>query len=496
MDNIKTGTLIKELRKEKDLTQLDLAKALHVTDRAVSKWERGICAPDIGLLEPLSALLGVTVTELIAGERFEEKPAAAVEENVQKAIDYSGKELTEKTRKLKEIYLEIAVVIILLLAITCAILWWKGVFNITGRYESPDGNNVVTVYNRDITGLGEKDRPAITVKRKGKRIVRDDITYSTTILPCKNFEQVLWSPDSSKYIVSVDTEESGVFHIIVNMKTAVGANLSGYIWLAMQESSLTEAIPFIKDGEYNTEAQSGFNCRILQWSADSKSVLINYTYSDENQQNEGYFWFNTETEKIEGVMKMELEKSNEEMNKEMYEEYKKLKIDGSLIGLESGDEEGGYFCTPIGMKVIGWETGGIHYGMVPEYGDMIFAVNPMSCVDDYVYPVAENFVDFMRLILACESTTAIEQIVWWDKAQFEDFLGNEEYNVRTPERTAALEKIASELGITPMENPFEYVKELQAGFNGSKLRFDEEEEEEWTQSDQVSIAISKATNTK
>lgn len=91
MDNTKTGALIKELRKEKKLTQLELAKALHVTDRAVSKWERGICAPDIGLLEPLSAVLGVTVTELIAGERFEEKPAAAVEENVQKAINYSDK---------------------------------------------------------------------------------------------------------------------------------------------------------------------------------------------------------------------------------------------------------------------------------------------------------------------------------------------------------------------------------------------------------------------
>ncbi|MBQ6899273.1 MAG: hypothetical protein IJN72_00390 [Firmicutes bacterium] len=161
----------------------------------------------------------------------------------------------------------------------------------------------------------------------------------------------------------------------------------------------------------------------------------------------------------------------------IYEEYKKLNIAGSLIGLEPGDEEGGYFCTPMGMKVIGWETGGIHYGTVPEYGDMIFAVNPMSCVDDYVYPVAENFVDFMRLILACESTTAIEQIVWWDKAQFEDFLGNEEYNVRTPERTAALRRIQSELALSPMENPFEYVKKLQKEFDGSRLRFAEEEED-------------------
>ena len=101
MDNTKTGALIKELRKEKGLTQLDLAKALHVTDRAVSKWERAVCAPDIGLLEPLSAILGITVTELIAGERFEEAPPIGIEENVQKAIDYSEQELTKKTKNLK-----------------------------------------------------------------------------------------------------------------------------------------------------------------------------------------------------------------------------------------------------------------------------------------------------------------------------------------------------------------------------------------------------------
>ena len=56
-------------------------------------------------------------------------------------------------------------------------------------------------------------------------------------------------------------------------------------------------------------------------------------------------------------------------------------------------------------------------------------------------------------------------------------MNNGEYNVRTPERTSALEKIQHELGLSPMENPFEYVKALQADFDGSRLRFDEEDEE-------------------
>lgn len=69
MDNIKTGAFIRELRKEKNMTQKELADLLHITDRAVSKWERGLCAPDISLLEPLALALGTTVTELISGER-------------------------------------------------------------------------------------------------------------------------------------------------------------------------------------------------------------------------------------------------------------------------------------------------------------------------------------------------------------------------------------------------------------------------------------------
>ena len=74
MDNLQTGAFIRELRKDKGLTQKDLAGQLHITDRAVSKWERGLCAPDLATLEPLAEILGVTVTELIAGKRMEETP--------------------------------------------------------------------------------------------------------------------------------------------------------------------------------------------------------------------------------------------------------------------------------------------------------------------------------------------------------------------------------------------------------------------------------------
>ena len=82
MDNIKTGNLIRELRKEKGITQRDLADQLHITDRAVSKWERGLCAPDIALLEPLSEILGVKITDIISGTKTADSMDAETERKV------------------------------------------------------------------------------------------------------------------------------------------------------------------------------------------------------------------------------------------------------------------------------------------------------------------------------------------------------------------------------------------------------------------------------
>ena len=56
MDNAKMGELIREARKEKGFTQKDVAERLGITDRAVSKWERGICAPDIAYIEELAEI--------------------------------------------------------------------------------------------------------------------------------------------------------------------------------------------------------------------------------------------------------------------------------------------------------------------------------------------------------------------------------------------------------------------------------------------------------
>ena len=90
MDAIKTGGLIAQARKEKELTQKDLAETLHVSAQAVSKWERGLSCPDIGLLEPLAESLGLTVTELLSGQRGEEPGEEAVRDSLRLGLSQLG----------------------------------------------------------------------------------------------------------------------------------------------------------------------------------------------------------------------------------------------------------------------------------------------------------------------------------------------------------------------------------------------------------------------
>ena len=67
------GRFIAGMRKEKKMTQAELAEKIHVTDKAVSRWERGLGFPDIQTIEPLAQALGISVLELMRSERQEKR---------------------------------------------------------------------------------------------------------------------------------------------------------------------------------------------------------------------------------------------------------------------------------------------------------------------------------------------------------------------------------------------------------------------------------------
>jgi transcriptional regulator with XRE-family HTH domain len=114
----KMAQFISELRKEKNLTQKELAEQLGVTDKAVSKWERGLSCPDISLLSKLSQVLGITTSELLNGEKAEPSSPEAdalVEATLQYA-DTATKRVIAKSVQWK--YIAIALVITLLSILT------------------------------------------------------------------------------------------------------------------------------------------------------------------------------------------------------------------------------------------------------------------------------------------------------------------------------------------------------------------------------------------
>ena len=80
IDKTAFGAFLAGLRKQKGMTQKELASRLFVSDKAVSKWERGLSIPDVTLLEPLAEQLEVTVTELLRARRMEEEEPMAPQE--------------------------------------------------------------------------------------------------------------------------------------------------------------------------------------------------------------------------------------------------------------------------------------------------------------------------------------------------------------------------------------------------------------------------------
>jgi len=135
MDLIKIGKFIAESRKKKNLTQMQLAEKLNITDRAISKWECGRALPDSSIMLQLCELLEISVNELLTGEKLEmEKYNKQVELNLIEMV--KQKEASDKRLLNMEIVLGVSGTILFLAAVLCAAfldlqIWARIVFIIS-----------------------------------------------------------------------------------------------------------------------------------------------------------------------------------------------------------------------------------------------------------------------------------------------------------------------------------------------------------------------------
>ena len=141
MDAGYTGKKIADLRRQMGWTQKQLAEQLHVTDKAVSKWERGLNFPDLSMMEPLGALLGITVPELLVIEQRTQQETIAV------VTDISGKEKEKLKRTFRyRAWILIVIGVILLISQT----WASYLFAQQSMYGLPQ---VLTAGMSGLSGL-------------------------------------------------------------------------------------------------------------------------------------------------------------------------------------------------------------------------------------------------------------------------------------------------------------------------------------------------------
>ena len=134
MDFDKIGKFIALNRKNKGLTQEQLAEKLGVTNKTVSRWETGKYMPDLSLLKPLSEELGITLNELLSGEKIEEqKIVENMEKNIINTIDYSNKKVENEHKKISIILMILgAIISISALTIFNKESSWCSIYSIIG----------------------------------------------------------------------------------------------------------------------------------------------------------------------------------------------------------------------------------------------------------------------------------------------------------------------------------------------------------------------------
>lgn len=141
MDQKKIGKFIAECRKEKKLTQSELAEKLGVTDKSISNWENARCMPDLSLFTPLCEELGITINDLISGERVKkEEYQEKLEKNIISTIDYSNKKVYEKNKIIGLILLVFGV----LISLTAVSIFspdssWCSIYSVVGSIVSVIG---------------------------------------------------------------------------------------------------------------------------------------------------------------------------------------------------------------------------------------------------------------------------------------------------------------------------------------------------------------------
>ena len=206
MNYEKIGKFIQEKRKEKNLTQKELAQKLNVTDKAVSKWERGLGCPDVSILELLSKELDVSILEILKGRTIENEIIKVTEANdyIQQTINYTENNIKETINKIITFLIISITLLLLILNIENIIRMNKKYeYNFDTEIHESIKNNVkkiekntnIILNNQGIYEKEDYDKICEILNKNIKSIKNEKLIYETGIKEYKQNEIYLQDMD-------------------------------------------------------------------------------------------------------------------------------------------------------------------------------------------------------------------------------------------------------------------------------------------------------------
>jgi len=278
MNYEKIGEFISQKRKEKDLTQAELAKKLGVTDKAVSKWERGLGCPDVSILEILSKELDVSVLELLKGRKIENEVI-----NITEADDYIKQSakvtLKNQTDKIKRVISVVSVTLIIIICTLISFYNLKNYIRINKKYTIEDYfyNKFKNRYDEKIASLEESIRELEIVKDKIYITDYNKLVYTSTnmldiyknldIYKYKTGDKITYN-DAFLDRMSIGYDFDRDFNLIVD--------LSGkYIKSSLYEILKHSRQIYLNYGNHLTQNYYAiFNDKSLSYNKDYDSLLM------------------------------------------------------------------------------------------------------------------------------------------------------------------------------------------------------------------------------
>ncbi len=275
MDQKKIGKFIAELRKKNNLTQEELANKLGITKNAVSKWERGLSMMDVSLLNPVCNILGISIVELLNGEKIkQDELIIKTDDTIKNTIEYSNKQI--KNSRIKSIILTSLVI-----AIVCVGVFFGYKIVLLNKYTLKKPDNVEEI----VKGL--KNQKEIKIY---KRTLSNDEYFEIENLKIRN--------DFKDFELANTVGENMAFRTYTYKNSNSGISISiGDDSLALNNAFGAEEVTFFGDenSKINPDAFNSADRKFFLLKNDINNEMDFYKYVADNYYKENNIFMDKRT---------------------------------------------------------------------------------------------------------------------------------------------------------------------------------------------------------